>query len=765
MLGCPGCARKFAGLNQLRKHLHGCPQGQQAPTYAEIMGVPVQEEDATQVALKRALSGPAGSLGFTCCYCGRDFGSASLRIHQNSCCKEWERHDSELPKCLRHGHPPKPPELDASNKEAHNHMAAQLYSEHTMLVCPGCARRFGGLEQLRRHLRGCHDGQQAPTHTEIMGDPAQGALKKALTGPVGSSGFTCCYCGRAFGSESLHIHQRECVKVWVQSNMDLPKCLRHQGPPKPPELVVSNQEEHNRAAQSLYHECAMLKCPGCAREFGGLDQLRKHLHGCVEGQQSQTFAEIMADPTQASMNRCLNLPPGSLSFTCCYCGREFGSTSLRIHQLTCIKEWEQRNIALPNRLRRARLPDAPELDTSNKEEHNQRAMQIFQENTMLKCPGCAHNFVDLDQLKKHLHGCSQGRATPLCVELMLDPAQAAVRKSLAGRRESLGFTCCFCGLEFGSQSLRVHQKKCREKWLREDAVLPRVLRRGSLPEPPELDILNKQEHNTKARELYVTRSMVQCSGCDRRFAAIQQLKKHMAGCLASLSSSRRDGGNGSGVLESPVKTDGCSLGFTCCFCGQDYGSRSLGIHQRLCRERWARENDELPKELQKRELPTMPPLDMSQKDEHNRQALAFYRDCVMLPCPLCDRRFGSYEGLQQHLVSCSSAARHARLQRQCRPSGGQAAPTPSSAASRLLSSPDPVTTDEHELVTSRRRVSSPDPGTSRGGTLGEQLRVISRRLSFAERSHRNWPNASSPRPARAVSPVLTSARQLRLATR
>lgn len=420
----------------------------------------------------------------------------------------------------------------------------------------------------------------------------------------------------------------------------------------------------------------MLECPGCNRHFGSLEQLRKHLRGCQDGMRAPSASEILGGPAERALKRAMTMP-SSLGFTCCYCGRNFGSASLRIHQQQCVRDLEHRNALLPKSLQCIVLPEAPECVNCNIEEHNQQALQLYQEHVMLKCPGCDRRFAELSQLKKHLGGCPQSRGTAMYDEIMLDAGRAAVRRSMLSPRsaESLGFTCCFCGMEFGSQSLRIHQRSCRERWLRQDAALPRGLRRGSLPEPPELDTAKKQEHNAKARELYMLQSMFPCTRCDRRFSAPDALRKHMVSCRgASTPGGRRNSGgvcspcHDSGMatpdteaFESPVK-ERRSLGFTCCICGQDYGSKSLAIHQRQCRERWSRENADLPKHLQRSGPPEPPELtDPSQREEHNAQAAALYREQVMLPCRTCDRRFGTYEMLQQHESSCGKQAHLSRL--------------------------------------------------------------------------------------------------------
>lgn len=46
----------------------------------------------------------------TCYICGRDFGTASLRLHEPQCIKKWERENAALPRHLRRKLPLKPTE-------------------------------------------------------------------------------------------------------------------------------------------------------------------------------------------------------------------------------------------------------------------------------------------------------------------------------------------------------------------------------------------------------------------------------------------------------------------------------------------------------------------------------------------------------------------------------------------------------------------------------------------------------------------------------
>jgi len=96
-----------------------------------------------------------------CHLCGREFGTASIKIHQVECAKRYEREKGK----------PAPPAPDLLNQltsgdrpisskdwEAYNE-AAQTVHEGEMEPCPLCGRTFSAKDRLAIHLRSC-DGSR-----------------------------------------------------------------------------------------------------------------------------------------------------------------------------------------------------------------------------------------------------------------------------------------------------------------------------------------------------------------------------------------------------------------------------------------------------------------------------------------------------------------------------------------------------------------------------------------------------------------------------
>lgn len=91
--------------------------------------------------------------GFYCYICGKEYGSASLRIHFKSCIKQWEAVENQKPKNLRRPIPIPPPELqtiyemmrrgvkiDPKIIDFYNEKAIRLWEERFCMKCSGCGR-------------------------------------------------------------------------------------------------------------------------------------------------------------------------------------------------------------------------------------------------------------------------------------------------------------------------------------------------------------------------------------------------------------------------------------------------------------------------------------------------------------------------------------------------------------------------------------------------------------------------------------------------
>lgn len=91
----------------------------------------------------------SGPRGYTCYLCGRQFGSASLPIHQRQCRQLWEDREAlKRKKSERRPLPTPPPEMseplptDREGILAFNNAMFKFWESRSLISCPYCARTF-----------------------------------------------------------------------------------------------------------------------------------------------------------------------------------------------------------------------------------------------------------------------------------------------------------------------------------------------------------------------------------------------------------------------------------------------------------------------------------------------------------------------------------------------------------------------------------------------------------------------------------------------
>ena len=93
-------------------------------------------------------------------YSGREFGTASLSIHQKRCAELWEEREKLKPKHIRKPLPSAPVLKPSLSIESHNQIVAKAFEDKVMKPCPYCKRTF--LEdRLDVHLRSCNEKNPA----------------------------------------------------------------------------------------------------------------------------------------------------------------------------------------------------------------------------------------------------------------------------------------------------------------------------------------------------------------------------------------------------------------------------------------------------------------------------------------------------------------------------------------------------------------------------------------------------------------------------
>ena len=219
--------------------------------------------------------------------------------------------------------------------------------------------------------------------------------------PSRRPGFLVCYiCGREFGSQSLGIHEPQCLEKWRVENSKLPKHLRRPEPSKPPPLSGSgsyNLQAANEAAFQSF-QAQLLPCESCSRTFLP-DQLLVHQRSCkqkVEG--PRTPSPDRSDDLAGLKKASSGITTRPRTVICYICGREFGTLSLPIHEPQCLEKWKIENDRLPREFRQP-LPQKPQpLPTGQPNHAGPRQSQL------VSCPNCSRTFAP-DCLPVHQRSC------------------------------------------------------------------------------------------------------------------------------------------------------------------------------------------------------------------------------------------------------------------------------------------------------------------------------------------------------------------------
>ena len=93
--------------------------------------------------------------------------------------------------------------------------------------------------------------------------------------------------------------------------------------------------------------------------------------------------------------------------------------------------------------------------------------------------------------------------------------------------------CYICGREYGSSSIAIHEKKCLEKFDKEQALLPKSKRRVLIkPQLQDLPINGGNQAdamNDAAYAAYMEQGREECQNCGRKFAP-GRLEVHLKSC-------------------------------------------------------------------------------------------------------------------------------------------------------------------------------------------------------------------------------------------
>ncbi|CAF1257048.1 unnamed protein product [Rotaria magnacalcarata] len=108
---------------------------------------------------------------------------------------------------------------------------------------------------------------------------------RATGQPPAMPKFALCYvCGRKYGTQSIEIHEPQCLEKWHFENAKLPPNLRRP-PPRKPDVQIdgggNSLDQFNDAAYEAA-KAQLIPCDNCGRKFAS-DRIQVHLKSCKPG--------------------------------------------------------------------------------------------------------------------------------------------------------------------------------------------------------------------------------------------------------------------------------------------------------------------------------------------------------------------------------------------------------------------------------------------------------------------------------------------------
>ncbi|CAF1146054.1 unnamed protein product [Adineta steineri] len=180
--------------------------------------------------------------------------------------------------------------------------------------------------------------------------------------------FVMCYiCGRKYGTQSVEIHEPQCLEKWHIENAKLPPNLRRPAPRKPDIHIGSKGsysiDEINDAAYEAA-KAQLVPCDNCGRKFGS-DRIQVHQRSCRPGNAAKSIGapagpggraaaaerpmmqqrgnpnEFDDAPIASSKKGGASVPFDSGSsgtsglYPCSICNRKFASERIQQHEDAC----------------------------------------------------------------------------------------------------------------------------------------------------------------------------------------------------------------------------------------------------------------------------------------------------------------------------------------------------------------------------------------------------------------------------------------------
>ncbi|CAF0998092.1 unnamed protein product [Brachionus calyciflorus] len=370
--------------------------------------------------------------GVICYICGREFGLSSIAIHEPQCLKKWEVENSKLPRSKQRTPPQKPTIFPSINSAGSNNdkdrfnQAAYESAQSQLIPCSKCARTFAP-DRIDVHEKSCKvagTSKIPQQQKQLKNGESDGYSSGYSSGknsqkmptqsePIKPKSAVCYICGREFGTQSIAIHEPQCLKKWEIENNKLPRELRRPKPVKPEfGTQALTREEMNELAWEA-SKSQLIPCPNCGRKFA-TDRLPVHQRSCKPKPGQEPSSQSSYSDNQYKSSYKPPVPKEPVYVICYICGRKYGTKSIEIHEPQCLEKWKIENEKLPRNLRRP-VPVKPavmnissggsyDLDQVNEAAWQASKLQL------VECENCGRKFQP-DRLMVHQRSCRPGNTS------------------------------------------------------------------------------------------------------------------------------------------------------------------------------------------------------------------------------------------------------------------------------------------------------------------------------------------------------------------
>ncbi|XP_016808251.2 zinc finger protein 474 isoform X2 [Pan troglodytes] len=341
--------------------------------------------------------------------------------------------------------------------------------------------------------------------------------------PARRPGFRVCYiCGREFGSQSIAIHEPQCLQKWHIENSKLPKHLRRPEPSKPQSLCsrgsYSLQATNEAAFQSA--QAQLLPCESCGHTFLP-DRLLVHHRSCKpKGEGPRAPHSNSSDHLTGLKKACSGTPARPRTVICYICGKTHSGKSIirKTHEGRIFSSFQILHVYLLVHLLSCADVMKTSLDLTN--------YPLMMLTAGLLISNCLCHFFIFPWCQPCLH-----IRAAFYDPMALTSTDHNTKPTMIRRPPAV--VCYICGREYGTKSISIHEPQCLKKWHNENNLLPKELRRP-VPKKPEvrtitakgfydLDALNEAAWTSAQSQL------VPCNVCGRTFLP-DRLIVHQRSC-------------------------------------------------------------------------------------------------------------------------------------------------------------------------------------------------------------------------------------------